>query len=89
MRLNVTWRAGRHLLIVGWMLSLCACSTMRSGPEMTVRPLPPVACQVACQAVPELNDGGLPAFRRWAADLLNLYHDCRRVHAACAAELVP
>lgn len=89
MRLNVIWRADRFLLIVGWMLSLCACSTMPSGPVTMARPLPPVACQVACPPVPELIDGGLPAFRRWAADLRNLYHDCRRVHSACAAELEP
>lgn len=89
MRWNVTLYAGRRLLIVGSTLSLCACSTARSVPETMTRPLPPVACQVTCPPVPELIDGGLSAFRRWSADLLNLYHDCRRAHAACAAELEP
>lgn len=40
-----------------------------------------------CPPVPELTDGSLPGFRRWADDLLNLYHDCRRMQAACASDL--
>jgi hypothetical protein len=42
---------------------------------------------VECPPVPELIDGSLAGFRRWADDLLNLYHDCRRAKAACAADL--
>ncbi len=46
-----------------------------------------MSCQVECPPVPELTDGSLPTLRRWVDDLLNLYHDCRRTHAACANDL--
>lgn len=87
MLLNATLRAGRGLLIAGWMPLLSSCSTVPSGPAMMVRPLPPAVCQATCPPVPELTDGGLDSFRRWANDLLNLYHDCRRARDACAADL--
>lgn len=55
---------------------------------MPTPPLPPMSCQVECPPVPELTDGSLPTLRRWVDDLLNLYHDCRRTHAACANDLI-
>lgn len=87
MPLNATLRAGRGLLIVALMPLASSCSTVPSGPATVPCPLPPAACQTMCPPVPELIDGSLPGFRRWADDLLNLYHDCRRAHEACAADL--
>lgn len=87
MHLNSTSRAGFRGLIAAWTTSLCACSTTPCEPAMPAPPLPPAACQVECPPVPELIDGSLAGFRRWADDLLNLYHDCRRAKAACAADL--
>jgi hypothetical protein len=37
--------------------------------------------------MPDLMDGSLPTFRRWADDLLNLYIDCRRAQSTCADSL--
>ena len=49
--------------------------------------LPPAVCQVVCPPMPDLMDGSLPTFRRWADDLLNLYIDCRRAQSTCADSL--
>lgn len=80
-------RAGRRLLTAASIALLSSCSTPPSGPATPTPPLPPMSCQVECPPVPELTDGSLPTLRRWVDDLLNLYHDCRRTHAACANDL--
>lgn len=79
--------AGRPLLIAAWMLALCSCSTTRSAPATPPPTLPPAQCLTVCPPVPELTDGSLPGLRRWVDDLLHLYHDCRRAHTTCAADL--
>ena len=86
---NVTLRAARCLLIAASMLSLSSCSTAPCAPATPVPELPPMSCQVACPPVPELTDGSLPGLRRWTADLLDLYHDCRRLHGACTDAIAP
>lgn len=88
MRWSVTSPAARLLLAAAWMLSLSSCSTAPCAP-VTPTPLPPMSCQVACPPVPELTDGSQPGLRRWSHDLLNLYHDCRRLHAACSTAIAP
>lgn len=85
---SVTSPAARLLLAAAWTLSLSSCSTAPCAP-VTPTPLPPMSCQVACPPVPELTDGSQPGLRRWAHDLLNLYHDCRRLHAACSTAIAP
>lgn len=86
---NVTLRGARCLLAASWMLCLSSCSTAPYAPAIPATPLPPVSCQVACPPVPELTDGSLPSLRRWTHELLNLYHDCRRLHAACTDTIAP
>lgn len=77
----------RGLLIAASIALLPSCSTTPSAPAIPERPLPPQACMKTCPPVPELTDGSLPGFRRWANDLLALYYDCRRAHADCADSL--
>lgn len=90
MHWTMTLRAGRRLPAVGWMVLLSSCSTTPCGPAMPApAPLPPAVCQVVCPPVPELIDGGLDSLRRWSFDLLTLYHDCRRLHAACTDAIAP
>ena len=89
MHWSVTSPAARPLLAAAWMLSLSSCSTAPCAPAMPSPALPPMSCQVACPPVPELTDGSQPGLRRWAHDLLNLYHDCRRLHAACSTAIAP
>lgn len=90
MHWTMTLRAGRRLPAVGLMVLLSSCSTMPCGPAMPAPvPLPPAVCQVVCPPVPELIDGGLDSLRRWSFDLLTLYHDCRRLHAACTDAIAP
>ena len=84
---NAILPAALRLPIAVSMLMLSSCSTTPCAPATAPRPLPPTACQAMCPPVPELTDGSLPGFRRWADDLLNLYHDCRRLQAACASDL--
>ena len=86
---NATLHGARRPLAAIWMLCLLSCSTAPYGPAMPATPLPPMSCQVACPPVPELTDGSLPSLRRWTADLLDLYHDCRRLHAACTDAIAP
>lgn len=87
MRLRGTLHAGRRYLIAGLMGWLWGCSTTPYVPATPARRLPPVACQTVCPPVPELQDGSLAGLRRWASDVLDLYHDCRRAHSACMDDL--
>ncbi len=86
MPLNATLPAGRRLLIAALMPLLSSCSTMPCAPAM---PMPPPLPPAVCPPVPELTDGGLDSLRRWSFDLLTLYHDCRRLHAACTDAIAP
>lgn len=65
-------------------LSLCACSTLPSTPPTVTSP-PPQSCLTQCDPAPKPADGSELSLRNWEYMLVDLYGQCRRLHADCLA----